>query len=65
MKARCPKNPKHDLFSTTAHVMQLWIVDQDGGFVALVDESLEVTHRPDPRNIWTCEACGTQAIVGE
>lgn len=67
MKATCPKNPEHNLFSTTVHVVQEWVVDSQGNFVKIVDgrEALEVIADPDPMNIWTCRDCGAEAIVKE
>lgn len=61
--AKCPNNPNHKRFTTTAHVMQLWKVDEKGNFVDMVDESMEVSHEPDKDNIWTCCECGTEAII--
>lgn len=63
MKVKCPENPEHKQFVTTAHVMQDWFVDENGNFVAVATECVEVTHRPDPDNVWTCLVCGAEAIV--
>ena len=52
-------------FVTTAHVMQDWIVDENGDFVSVFDNCLEVTHDPDDDNIWTCLKCGCEAIIVE
>lgn len=67
MKAICPKNPKHKKFVTTAHIMQEWVVDQEGEFIKVGKggECLEVTEQPDPDNLWTCHACGAEAVVTE
>ena len=62
MKARCPKNPKHNRFVTTAHVMEEWVVDEHGNFQSKL-ETLQVDHLPDPDNEWTCRFCGERAIV--
>jgi len=62
MRAICPKNPEHKLFTTTAHVMEEWLVDEHGNFVE-ARESLQTDHGPDPDNNWTCDVCGTQARV--
>lgn len=62
IEARCPKNPKHKKFHTTAHVMQLWEVDEKGNFIA-VDQELQTDHGPDAGNIWTCVICGEEATV--
>lgn len=62
MKVVCPKNKRHKLFVTTAHVMEEWLVGRDGNFIDSLG-CLEVTHAPDPGNTWTCRACGTEAKV--
>lgn len=67
MKATCPKNPKHKTFTTTAHVMQEWVVDEHGEFKFIECERsggcLEVSKKPDPDNLWTCYICGAEAKV--
>ena len=64
MQATCPKNPKnHRTFITTAHVMQEWKVDENGNFLKVTCESLEVTSRPDIENLWHCATCGAEAKV--
>ena len=63
LKATCTKNPDHGRFETTAHVMQVWEVDFEGNFVLEIHPCIEVTHEPDPGNIWTCLECGAQAKV--
>ena len=50
-------------FETTAHVMQSWEVDEDGNYISVLDECLQVTHKPDDGNIWTCMKCGTEAVM--
>ena len=57
---KCPQGCD-STFLTTAHVMQEWEVDMDGGFVGVSDESLETTHGPDRGNIWSCKECGAEA----
>ena len=64
MKAICPANPKHNRFITTAHEQHEWIVDETGDFVEDLG-CLEVTADPDPRNCWSCQICGEEAIVEE
>ena len=61
MVARCPKDPSHTRFITVAHVMQDWLVEADGEFIESL-EDLEVSHKPDPDNIWTCAICGEEAV---
>ena len=57
----CPKNPKHKMFLTTAHVMQEWKVDWAGNFIRVTNDCPQVTHKPDLENLWTCATCGEQA----
>ena len=57
---RCPKCG-HMEFTTTAHVMQEWLVDKHGDFISAVADCLEVTHTPDDGNIWECAKCGFSA----
>ena len=59
---RCPKNPKHKRFLTTAHVMEEWVVDEHGNFLA-VARGLQTDHGPDPDNIWNCYECKTEATI--
>jgi hypothetical protein len=71
MKITCPKNPKHKRFATTAHVMQDWIIDNDGNWIRTLTECVEVVHGPEKGNCFTCmakvkgEICGYEAIVEE
>lgn len=62
MKATCPTSKKHKRFTTVAHVMEEWLVDENGNFME-VKESLQTTHGPNPGNIWTCVECGAEAKV--
>ena len=62
MKAICPNNPEHKRFVTTAHVVQEWVVDENGEFIE-GDHVLEVTSFPDPDNIWTCKKCHAGAKI--
>ena len=64
INAICPNNPEHKRFTTTAHITQSWVVDEEGRFID-ADSDLEVTHGPDKDNIWTCYECGEEAIVRE
>ena len=63
MKATCPNNPDHKEFVTTAHVMQEWKVDENGEFIDVTDDSLEVSHWPSSYNLWTCNECYADAVV--
>lgn len=58
----CPKCG-HDQFTTTAHVVQTWLVDKFGNFIDEVSSCDEVTHNPDDGNTWYCEKCGAEAIL--
>jgi len=62
MKARCPKDPSHKRFITTAHVMEEWRVDSEGNWIETIC-CLQTDHGPDPDNTWTCAICGAEAEV--
>jgi len=62
MKATCPKDPTHKRFSTVAHVMELWEVDETGEFIDVI-ETLQTSFPPNSHNIWTCIDCDAQAKV--
>lgn len=64
LKVRCPKNPKHDRFTATAHVTQTWEVDERGNFIKEISTD-DTTHSPDKDDIWYCKKCGARAIVEE
>ena len=59
MKARCPVNPEHETFATTAHVMEVWFVDAEGTFLESGD-TLETVHGPDTGNLWHCAICAEE-----
>ena len=61
-RVTCPSDPSHKRFSTSAHVMEEWEVDEYGEYVKTI-ESLQVDHGPDPDNLWTCLECGADAAV--
>lgn len=50
-------------FYTVAHIMEEWLVDEDGDFIAVSTNCIEIDHEPDDDNIWTCKYCGEEAIV--
>ena len=62
MRARCPKNHKHNRFTTTAHEVHDWVVDEEGEFVKDLGCS-EVDEGPDTENVWTCYICGAEAVI--
>lgn len=45
-------------FSVTPHVTQDWLVDGNGNFISCTNQCVEVTHKPDDEDIWTCMKCG-------
>lgn len=64
MKAKCPKNPKHNRFVTVAHVAEDWVVNAEGHFIKVVKGNQPITvHGPHPDNTWRCLICGTEAEV--
>ena len=64
MKKQCPNcGWKH--FITVAHVMQEWLVDEDGYFEEVKEDCLETTHDPNDDNNWTCSKCGYTAAGSE
>jgi hypothetical protein len=63
IKLSCPKNKSHKCFLVTAHVVQEWVVNQNAEFEEVLDDCLEVTHRPDKDDRFICRTCGTEAKV--
>ena len=64
MIAKCPNNPSHKEFITSAHVVEDWKVDKHGHWLETI-ETTEVAHGPNYVNIWTCAECGTEAEVSD
>jgi hypothetical protein len=62
LKARCPKNKKHNRFVTVAHVAEDWVVDEKGNWMETIG-TLETTAPPNIHNTWACHFCGEEAIV--
>lgn len=62
MKARavCPKNPDHNQFIVTAHVVQEWRVNELGEFIKCTVECTDILHHPDRDDVWICAACGEE-----
>lgn len=57
---KCP-NCGHDVFYTTAHVVELWKVDNNGNHLETID-CLETAYYPDDDDdVWWCEKCGYEA----
>ena len=71
LKITCPNNKKHNRFMTTAHVTQDWIVNENGDYVKVLNECVQVDKLPEYGNLFTCicktkgQICHTQAIVEE
>ena len=64
MKATCPEDPKHRTFLTTVHVAEEWVVDRNGDFLEVYEDTVrETTHGPHPDNEWVCQICGCYATV--
>ena len=61
MRAVCPTNPEHKMFETTAHVQELWQVNERGEFQKAI-YALGVTAVPDHNNTWICCTCGAEAL---
>jgi len=60
-KMICP-NGCNANFITTAHAVQEWEVDSEGNFMEVTHDCIEVAHRPNPENIWTCIKCGAEGV---
>jgi len=64
LKARCPNDPTHKTFYTTAHVAETWKVDEAGEFIEVpTNGDSEVMQWPSPDNTWECCECSAEAIV--
>lgn len=62
MRAICTHASDHNVFYTTAHVVEEWKVDREGNFMSL-NETIEVTRKPNRFNRWECAICGSPAKV--
>jgi hypothetical protein len=62
IKATCPKDPKHKTFITSVHIVEDWVVDEDGRFIESKGY-VETAHGPDRHNTWTCATCDADAKV--
>ena len=62
MKITCPKNSKHKRFSTTAHVIESWEVDENGDFVKVISSD-GVSHAPEKGDLFICRDCWVYAKV--
>ena len=53
---RCPRCG-NNRFLVSAHVVQEWVVDENGMYDRMSEDCVEVTHFPDDDDIWECKAC--------
>jgi len=60
MKAVCPNDPNHKCFSTVAHEVHNWQVDEEGNFIEDLG-CIETAHGPNIDNTWTCCVCDATA----
>lgn len=49
------------MFETTAHVQELWRVNERGEFQKAI-YALDVIAAPDHDNTWICCTCGAEAL---
>lgn len=57
---RCPECGGTQ-FTVSAHVVEEWLVDEEGSFLQVIQSGLEVAHDPDDEDIWECFECGYSA----
>lgn len=53
---RCPKCGNNRFF-VSAHVVQEWVVDENGMYDRMSEDCVEVIHFPDDDDIWECRKC--------
>lgn len=58
----CPKCGNRT-FSTPAHVMQDWKVDEDGEFIECLQDCMQVSFPPRDENIWNCTECDGEGVI--
>lgn len=63
-KLTCPNDPTHVNFTVTAHVAELWKVDQGGNFLESIHCD-DVIHQPDRQDLYVCHVCNAQATVAD
>lgn len=61
---KCPKCG-NQTFHANAHIVQGWLVDSEGEFVAVSEECVEVTHSPKDDDVWACTKCNYEAAGSE
>ena len=52
-------------FIVSAHVVQEWIVDENGMFESVLNDCICVTHDPRDDDLWQCYDCGFDAAGKE
>ncbi len=52
-------------FYVTAHVAQVWKVDENGEFVSCFNDCSDFVHIPDCDDLWKYTNCGTAAVIEE
>ena len=45
-KYRCPQSPHHEKFTADAHVVERWVIDENGNFLEHV-AAIQVIRQPD------------------
>jgi hypothetical protein len=64
MKITCPNCPKETRFDVSAHEVHDWTVDEKGNFVE--DKGcVDMAHKPESGDHFTCQSCGGTAKVVE
>lgn len=57
---RCPKCGATK-FSAAAHITQEWELDANGEFADVITDCMDVTHKPNDDDLWSCLVCGYEA----
>lgn len=52
----CPKCGGKQ-FIVSAHVVEDWLVDENGNWIETICSGNEVSHRPDDGDLWVCSWC--------
>lgn len=60
MSKKCPKCGNASFYAN-AHIVQGWLVDENGEWTATTEECVETIHEPDNDDLWTCASCGFEA----
>jgi len=53
----------HRDYVQAAHVVQEWQVDGNGEFTKVLQDCVEVSHKPNRDDYFVCMTCGTQAHI--